>query len=308
LDAPKPHCLILTGPTGVGKSALALLLAEELNGEIVSADSRQVYRGFDIGTAKPTPAELARIPHHQIDTRDPAEDYSAGEWARDTIPIVQAIQDRGRLPLIVGGSGFYLEALIHPFYTMSPQPGEQREALLRQYTDLTNEQLHEELERVDPDSAAAIAVNDRRKLLRYLEISSLEGAPPSEVFQRPALPAAVTYTLFVIHTERELLYRRINSRVEEMIARGLVDEVRNLLASGSRPEDNAMLSVGYREIVSHLQGESTLAEAVAAIQKNTRNYAKRQLTWFKRWSDARWLDCPAETTMAELAAHLRRQF
>lgn len=289
MDARKPHCVILTGPTGVGKSKLALELAERFPLEIISADSRQLFRGLDIGTAKPAPQDLAAVPHHQIDTLAPGQSYSAGEYSRDTLPLITAIAERGRLPLVVGGSGFYIETLLHPLFESKQQAASGRVELESRYRELDNSALYAEFSRIDPQAAAGIDVNDRRKILRYLEIFSLEGEPPTVVFQNTPSTSELSYTLFVLHDERERLYRQINERVERMIEQGLVTEVQQLLVAGSQPQDNAMLSVGYREIVSHLQGETTLAEAIVAIKKNTRNYAKRQLTWFRRWPEAIWI-------------------
>jgi len=279
-------------------------VAQQLSGEIVSADSRQIFRQLNIGTAKPTSAELAAIPHHQIDTHDPGDNYSAGEYARDTLPIIKEIYEHGNLPLVTGGSGFYIEALIHPLYRGDGTTAANRDEVSLKYSTMRNEELHSELSHIDPDTAAGIELNDRRKLLRYLEIYRQEGKPPSEVFRESSSVPPLDYTLLVLFDEREQLYQRINQRVDRMIEKGLIEEVRQLLASGSDPADNAMLSVGYREIVSHLQGEMSLKEAIAQIQKNTRNYAKRQLTWFRRWPEAEWIHYDQRDTVLELVRDL----
>ena len=304
MDALKPRCVILTGPTGVGKSELALRIAEQFSGEIISADSRQIFRRLDIGTAKPAPAQLAAIPHHQIDTHDPRESYSAGVYARDTLPIIRRVYEQGNLPLVTGGSGFYIEALIHPLYTGDSATNAQRDEIGQQYSKLNNEELHSALSHIDPEAAAGIEFNDRRKLLRYLEIHRLEGRPPSDVFSESSDAPPLDYTLLVLFDEREQLYQRINQRVDQMIEAGLIEEVRQLLDSGSNPADNAMLSVGYREIVAHLQGELSQEEAVALIQKNSRNYAKRQLTWFRRWPEAEWIHYDQRDTVFELVSDI----
>ena len=300
MDAHKTRCVILTGPTGVGKSALAMRIAAQYSAEIVSADSRQIFRKLDIGTAKPTPADLAAIPHHQIDTHDPCESYSAGEYARDTLPIIKKIYEQGNLPLVTGGSGFYIEALIHPLYRGDSLTKDQRVEVSQQYSQLSNEELHRELDRIDPETADRIELNDRRRSLRYLEIYRQVGKPPSELFSKSDAELPLDYRLLVLFDEREILYQRINQRVIQMVEEGLVEEVRQLLASGSKPADNAMLSVGYREIVSHLQGELSLSDAITQIQKNSRNYAKRQLTWFRRWPDAEWIHYDQRDTVLEL--------
>lgn len=275
-------------------------IAAQYSAEIVSADSRQIFRKLDIGTAKPTPADLAAIPHHQIDTHDPCESYSAGEYARDTLPIIKKIYEQGNLPLVTGGSGFYIEALIHPLYRGDSLTKDQRVEVSQQYSQLSNEELHRELDRIDPETADRIELNDRRRSLRYLEIYRQVGKPPSELFSKSDAELPLDYRLLVLFDEREILYQRINQRVIQMVEEGLVEEVRQLLASGSKPADNAMLSVGYREIVSHLQGELSLSDAITQIQKNSRNYAKRQLTWFRRWPDAEWIHYDQRDTVLEL--------
>lgn len=279
---------VLTGPTAVGKTALSLDAAEQLHAEIISADSRQVYRRMTIGTAKPTAAELDRIPHHFIDELDLGAPFSAGAFARAATERIEAILARGRLPLVVGGSTLYLHALIHGLAEIPEVAPAVRRAVEDRLTQQGAEALYAELQRHDPAAAATLDPTKTQRLVRALEVLVATGRPLSS-FQQRHPPSPFRFQVVVLHRERAELYERINRRVLAMIEAGLLDEVRAILASGVDPHTNALRTIGYREPIRHLRGDIGHAEMVRLIQRNSRRYAKRQLTWFRREPDWRWV-------------------
>lgn len=286
--------LAITGPTAVGKTALSLDVAERVDGEIISADSRQVYRGMDIGTAKATRAERARVPHHGLDLVDPDEPYSAGRFARDARRWIAGIRDRGRVPILVGGTGFYLRALSRPMFREPEMARDRLDRLRRYLADQPLERLRRWLRAVDPEMAEALKERGgAQRISRALEVATLSGRPLSW-WQRHAPPEAppVRVLAFVLNRPRERLYERINERVDAMAEDGLVAEVERLLEEGYGPGDPGMNATGYAELVPCLQGDSPVEEALDAIRRATRRYARRQLTWFRNQlpEDAVWLD------------------
>lgn len=294
-DPPRAEpALVLTGPTAAGKSAVALAVAEQLEAEIVSADSRQVYRRLDIGTAKVTADERARVPHHGLDLVDPGERYSAGRFARDARRWIAAIRGRGHVPLIVGGTGFFIRALTHPMFEEPTMDRDRREALRAHLSDMDASRLREWLERLDPESAARL--RDRggtQRVMRALEVVLLTGRTlPWWQRTTPADAPPLTTVTFVLDLPRDVLYERINRRVGAMLDAGLVAEVAELLSDGYAPHDPGMNATGYPEIAAHLHGELSLDEAVRRIRSRTRGYARRQLTWFRKKlpESAIWLD------------------
>jgi len=293
--------IALTGPTCAGKTALALVAAELLDAEIICMDSRQIYRGMDIGTAKVTAAQQSRVRHHGIDLLDPHERYSAGRFASDARSLIGQIRGRDRVPMLVGGSGFFLRALIHPLFREPAMPEAQRERLKRYLARQPAGQLSRWLGVLDPVGArhAKESGYGPQRLGRALEVVLLSGRPLSWWHAHsPDDERPLSILNFVLAPHRETLYERINARVHEMIAQGLIEEVANLLAAGYDVTDPGMNATGYREITSYLRKELSLADAVAAIQQATRKYARRQLTWFRHQlpEDAIWLDAarPAE--------------
>ncbi|MDX1547140.1 MAG: tRNA (adenosine(37)-N6)-dimethylallyltransferase MiaA [Rhodothermales bacterium] len=279
---------VLTGPTAVGKTALSLDAAERMGAEIISADSRQVYRRMTIGTAKPTAAELDRVPHHFIDELDLGDPFSAGAFARAATQRIRAILERGRLPLVVGGSTLYLHALIHGLADIPDVAPAVRRAIEERLRQQGGEALYAELQRHDPDAAATLDPTKTQRLVRALEVLEATGRPLSSFQQRqPASP--FRYQVVVLHRERAELYERINRRVLAMLEAGLLDEVRAILAEGVDPRTNALRTIGYREPIRHLRGDIGYGEMVRQIQRNSRRYAKRQLTWFRREPDWRWV-------------------
>lgn len=284
---PAPIVAVV-GPTGSGKSELGLRIAGEFDGEVVNCDSLQVFRHFDIGTAKLSRAEQRGIPHHLIDIAEPGEVFTAGEYARVARGAIAEISTRGRLPVVVGGTGFYLRALLEGL-----SPGPQREEALRRRLASREARhpgwLHRLLARCDPASARKIHPADVQKLVRACEVLLLTRRPLTELFERrDALEGYRTLKLG-IDPPREQLYERLNARTERMFASGLVEEVRGILALGHPESVKPLESHGYRQALEYIRGEVSLADAVASAQTNTRRYAKRQWTWFRRDAEIVWL-------------------
>lgn len=283
--------IVLLGATATGKSALALALAEELagGGEIVNADALQVYRGFDIGTAKPTAAERERVRHHLIDILDPRERYSAGEFARRARTAIEDIHRRGRRALVVGGSGLYLRALLEGISPVPRGDREVRRALRQRLAEEGLENLYRELRQRDPVTAARLMPGDRQRILRALEVLEVSGVPLSEWIRRKPFGDQRLPSLRIgLTLPRAILYDRITVRVDRMLRRGWLDEVRRLLHSGLEPELPAFQAIGYRQLVRHLRGEGSLDAAVEELIRQTRRYAKRQETWFRKEPDVTW--------------------
>ncbi len=286
---PPREVLCIVGPTGSGKSELAIQLALALNGEIVNCDSLQLYRGFDIGAAKPSLADQARVPHHLIDIAGPADDITAGDFARLALPILHTISDRGKLPVVAGGTGFYLKALIDG---LAPAP--RRDASLRQRL-LSIEgrrpgQLHRLLTRWDPRSANRIQANDTQKLVRALEVMLQRRQPLSAVQAIPRqAPSGFRFFQVGLHPFRSWLYQRLDDRCDAMWQAGLLDEAGRLLDAGYPLTAKPMGAIGYKQALRVLQGLQTPSDAVAEMKRDTRRYAKRQWTWFRRDPRLVWL-------------------
>lgn len=273
--------LAIVGPTAAGKTALSIALARALDGEIVSADSRQVYRGMDIGTAKPTPAERAAVPHYLIDVVDPDEEFSLARYQDLADAAITAIAARGRLPLLVGGTGQYLAAVLQGWRIprVAPQP-ELRATLEHQAAECGAEALHARLAQVDPAAAAAIAPSNVRRVIRALEVYEVTGRPISE--QRAIEPPPYRARTLWLTLPAADLYRRIDARVDGMIAAGLIDEVRGLLERGYGWGLPAMSGLGYREFRPFFEGHATLEAAVQRLKYDTHAFARRQPAWFRR--------------------------
>ena len=283
--------ICVAGPTASGKTALAIDLAKEWDGEVVSCDSMQVYRRMDIGTAKPTAEEMRGIPHHMIDVADPEEPFSVSRYCAMATPIVEDILSRGRTVILAGGTGLYMDSLIRGGdFAPCPSTG-RREELERLAETQGIETLCDMLRRVDPDSAARLHPSDRKRIIRALEVYLETGITITEHDRRTKLapPKYDPLWLGIDFAERSELYRRIDLRVERMLEAGLIDEIRGLLASGLSPACTAMQAIGYKEFAAALEGKCSMAEATALVQQSSRRYAKRQLTWFRRNSAMQWL-------------------
>ena len=286
----RPKLLVICGPTASGKTALGVALAQAIGGEVVSADSMQIYRRMDIGTAKPTAAEMGGVPHHMLDVADPAEDYSVARYVHDADACVRDILSRGKRPVVVGGTGLYIDNLIAG-RDFAPFTGAWREKLQARAREEGLPALHAELRRVDPDRAEKLHPNDEKRILRALEVWYETGETITAHDQRTrSLPPRYDALRVCLNfSRREDLWARIDRRVDQMMADGLEEEVRALLASGVPPAATAMQAIGYKEFAAALRGEEPLAQAVAEVKLRSRQYAKRQLTWFRRTPGLRWV-------------------
>jgi tRNA dimethylallyltransferase len=295
--------LAIVGSTATGKSALAVRLAEALGGEIVSCDSTAVYRGIDIGTDKPSPADRARVPHHLIDVADPTETYSAARYATDASAAIRDIVARGRVPILAGGTGFYYRALVRGLF-----PGPSRDDSLRARLDRVAdrrgvEALHRWLARVDPPSGLRIQPRDRQRLVRALEVYLLTGQPLTSHFDRTASPLAdFTVTTFGLHLPRAWLLPRVSRRVEDQFERGVVREVQSLLSAGVSPTAHALSGLVYRQVVEMLDGVRDEAATRTLIVRENMRYARRQLIWFRKEAGVRWLPGAGESEATQREA------
>jgi tRNA dimethylallyltransferase len=300
--------LAIVGPTAVGKSRLAVELAGALDGEIVNADALQVYRGFDVGTAKPSVEERRRIRHHLVDVLEPDRRFSAGEFARRARAAIAAIEAAGRTPIVVGGSGLYLKALLEGISPLPPGDPAVRRELDRRLEEEGLPPLFRDLERLDPATAARLAPGDSQRVLRALEVALASGRPLSAWIARQPFGAEQLPALRVgLTLPRGILYDRIAGRVGHMVELGWVEEVAALLRRGLDPSLPAFQAIGYRQMVRHVLGEWTLETAVAETVRATRRFAKRQLTWFRKDRNVTW--CEAHglgERISEVLAHLAR--
>lgn len=290
----KPILLALVGPTGVGKTQVSLDVANALNAEILSMDSMQVYRGMDIGTAKSSVEERRNIAHHMIDVADPSERFTVADYRDQAIPIIDDILSRGKQPMLVGGTGLYLDAIRYDMNLGRKGADEAIRLRLRKIAEEPDGQLrlHEMLRTVDPQTAGKLHPNDVRRVMRALEIYETSGRTKSEQADSARAEGKYHVLVYGLSQPREIMYARINARVDEMMEAGLVNEVKALLAQGVKPncEGGAMQAIGYKEIVSALQGDISMERAVELIKQNSRRYAKRQWTWFRHDAQTKWFD------------------
>lgn len=285
-----PPVILLAGPTAVGKTQLALEIAHRLGTEIINCDSMQVYRYMEIGTAKPTPEERALVPHHLLDVADPDEPFDAASYAELARPVIESLQNRGKMPLVVGGTGLYMKVLTRGICPAAPRDPAIREQLRRELEEHGLERLHQELGRVDPEAGRRLHPHDRQRVLRALEVQRLTGIPLSCWQSQHRFQQTIYRTVKIfLYRDRKVLYERINRRVRQMLEQGLVAEVRRLLAMGYGPELKSMQAVGYKQLAAHLLGACPLASAVSDMERATRHYARRQLTWFRGDSEFRWV-------------------
>ncbi|WP_438433120.1 tRNA (adenosine(37)-N6)-dimethylallyltransferase MiaA [Gorillibacterium sp. sgz500922] len=287
----KPPLLVLVGPTAVGKTKLSLSIAKAWNGEILSGDSMQVYKGMDIGTAKIRPEEMEGIPHHFIDIVRPDQTFNTADFQRRARETIAEIASRGKLPFVVGGTGLYIESLVYGFEFSEGGADEafrrEQQAFLEAHGELA---LHARLREIDPASADRLHPNDHRRVIRALEVAHLTGIPQSEHLARQRRESPYRLCLLGLAMEREELYRRIEERVDQMMAEGFLDEVKRLLDEGYGRELPAMQGLGYKELSACLAGELGLEEAVALLKRNTRRFAKRQLSWFRHMREIHWVE------------------
>jgi tRNA dimethylallyltransferase len=299
--------LLIVGPTGSGKTALAIEVSTRIGGEIISADSMQIYRGLDIGTAKASPAEQSRAPHHLIDILEPHQNYSAAQWAHDAQHAIDEIRSRGKTPIICGGTGFYIRALLEPQTLASAPPDEELRAQLESEAQQHGIQfLHDKLKAVDPDATARLHPNDVRRVIRAIEVA-VSG-------QRSAVSGAL-YSSFILHPSsfaldwpREELYRRLENRIDAMLRAGFMDELKRLQSLQIPASATVWQSLGYRQMLPALEDESKFNECVELWKRDTRRYAKRQMTWFRHQLPTRWLPVDVSTHISELATEIVHQW
>lgn len=284
--------IVIAGPTASGKTSLSIELAKKIDGEIVNADSMQIYKYMDIGTAKPTVSERCGIAHHLIDIVMPSESFSVARYCELANEVISDIKRRKKTPIIVGGTGLYIDSLVNNIQFFDIKPDEKfRKSAEEEADAYGNAFLYGKLLKIDPESAKKIEVNDRKRIIRALEVYHLTKRTLSE---QNALSKSVkspySFLMFAIDMDREVLYDRINRRVDVMIQNGLLDEVRYILSLGVKPTDTSMQAIGYKEIVKYINGEVSLDDAKENIKKSSRHYAKRQLTWFRRNDKINWIN------------------
>ena len=297
--------VVILGPTASGKSALAVELAERFGGEVVNADSMQIYRYMNIGTAKPTPEEMDSVLHHLLDVADPNEDYSAGRYRAAAVAAIYNIHRRGKRAFVTGGTGLYIKALTSGLFEGPGANKRLREELLLEAQLQGPDSLHRKLAEVDPVSAEKIHPNNLKRVIRALEVYITSSKPLSEFHKEHAFSESPYDTLKIgIRKDRKVLYGDIDARVEKMVEGGLKTEVEGLLKMGYREDLKPMRALGYKEMVAVIRGDSTLDDAVTLLKKNTRNYAKRQMTWFRKDTEIQWFyPEEKESVIKAVAAH-----
>ena len=299
--------IVIVGPTASGKTSLSIELAKRINGEIISADSMQIYKYMDIGTAKPNIDEMDGVKHYLIDEIYPDEEFSVAKYRESALKYIKKIIENGRHPIITGGTGLYINSLVYNInFSETISDWELREQLKKESEEEGNRYLYNKLLEIDPEAAKKIHENDIKRIIRAIEVFKHTNKPISQHQQLSRLePPPYDYLIFGIRIERARLYERIEKRVDIMFERGLVNEVRKLQKIGYERNITAMQGLGYKEIFAYLRGEATLEEAKNIIKRDTRHYAKRQLTWFKRLENIRWLDLDENTNQEELVKNIQ---
>lgn len=294
--------IVITGPTASGKTALSVRLAKELGAEIVNADSMQIYKYMDIGTAKPTVEEREGVPHHLIDIVNPDELFSVARYCECAKSAIDDIHSRGKTAVMVGGTGLYVDSLVNNIQFSETEPDEEyRQLLETEAQERGNECIYEKLKAIDPESAAKIAVQDTKRIIRALEVYHVTGKTITwHNEQSRSVPSPYNTTMFAISMDRDALYDKINRRVDVMLELGLVDEVKKILEMGVDEKATSMQAIGYKEIVGYLKGEISLEKAADDIKQGSRRYAKRQLTWFRRNSNINWIENDVEEILKVL--------
>lgn len=301
------NVIIIVGPTGSGKTKLSLMLAELLNSEIISADSRQIFKFLDIGTAKPTKEELKKVKHHLIDKINPDKDYNASKFAADAEQIIKKIFEQKKIPIVVGGSGLYIKALIDGIAESADTNSELREELLTLRKKMGNEYLYNELKKVDKVSAEKMLPQNWKRVIRALEVYKLTGKPIWMHYQNQQIEREFSFKQIGLNWKREELYKKIENRVGKMIEDGFIDEVKNVLDMGYSRNINALNTVGYKEIIEYLDNRISLERAIELIKRNTRRYAKRQMTWFNADKRIEWFNISNENDFKYLAEKIAKE-
>jgi tRNA dimethylallyltransferase len=298
--------IVIVGPTCSGKTNLSLKLSEKISAEIISADSRQIYKYLNLGTAKPSHVQIEKVPHHVIDILDPSENYDASRFEKDAEKVIEEIINKNKIPIVVGGSGLYIKALIDGIFETADKSVETsshrdkdedyRKELHQKRKEFGNEFLYEELKKVDPYSALKMLPQNWKRVIRALEVFHTTGEPIWKHHQKQSSSKEkkCSFTQFGLNWERKILYENIDRRVDWMIDNGLIEEVKNILKMGYNKNLNSLNTVGYKEVIQHLDGEITLERAIELIKRNTRHYAKRQMTWFRKDNRIHWFDIQDE--------------
>ncbi|MEH7226114.1 tRNA (adenosine(37)-N6)-dimethylallyltransferase MiaA [Bacillus sp. JJ1566] len=298
-ESKKEKLVVLIGPTAVGKTKLSIELAKKLNAEIISGDSMQIYKGMDIGTAKVSFDEMEGIPHHLIDIKEPHESFSVAEFQAVVRNLISDIHSRGKLPMIVGGTGLYIQSVIYDYqFTDDASNPEYRNNLEQQVAEHGVGSLYQELKEIDPESAERIHPNNVRRVIRALEIYKTTGKTMTEYMEEQQQELIFDVALVGLTMEREKLYERINKRVDLMVESGLLDEVSTFYSQGLR-DCQSIQAIGYKELYGYLDGSLSLEAAINQLKQNTRRYAKRQLTWFRNKMDVKWFDMTAKNEFQE---------
>ncbi|OGC79893.1 MAG: tRNA (adenosine(37)-N6)-dimethylallyltransferase MiaA [candidate division Zixibacteria bacterium RBG_16_40_9] len=301
------NVLVITGPTATGKTTVGIELANKLKGEIVSCDSRQIYKLMDIGTAKPTKEEQSQAVHHLIDIVYPDEKFSAGLYEKKATEMINDIFNRRKLPIIIGGSGLYLKALTRGLFQGPPADEKLREKLRKEKEQLGLENLYRKLKKVDPKTCQKISPTDEVRILRGLEVYQLTGKPISEWQEKGQYSDKnLNFIKFGLNLERKRLYQRINQRVDKMMEAGFLKEVENLIAQNYSFQLPALRTFGYLDMYAYLEGKISLEEALDKFKQGTRNYAKRQLTWFRKEAKISWLDIEEENPVDGILNRFQR--
>ncbi len=300
--------LILTAPTASGKSQVALNVARQIPCEILSADSRQVYKHLTIGTAKPSPAERNSIPHHFVDSLEPDEAWNAGKFSQESRRITEEVFERDRVPFVVGGTGLYVKALVDGIVEMPEADLELRERISKRHEKEGLNKLAAELQKLDPNASQSIDLRNPRRVMRALEIYYMTGMTRAEIEKKTSEPLPYRFLWFGLNWDRGKLYARIEQRVDHMIEQGLIDEVRSILDKGYSKHCNALQSVGYAETIDYLEGKIKREEMVELIKQNTRRYAKRQMSWFGRDKRIRWIDIGSEEDLDNAVMTIVEQY
>lgn len=282
--------IVIVGPTAVGKTALSIQLAKKIPAEIINGDAMQVYKGMNIGTGKITQEEMEGIPHHMLDIKEPDESFSVAEYKRYVQAYIEEISRKGKIPIIVGGSGLYIQAVLYDYTFQQAKRDEKvTERLERELKRHGVGPLYERLQQIDPVQAKTIHPNNHRRVIRALEIYETTGLTMSEIHAKQQKSAVYDHFIIGLEMDRKLLYERINARVDEMLAKGLVAEVRKLYEQGLK-DTQAIQAIGYKELIPYFMGETDLETAIATLKRNTRRFAKRQFTWFKNKLQVNWYD------------------
>jgi tRNA dimethylallyltransferase len=300
--------IVIVGPTCSGKTKLGISVAGQLQTEIISADSRQVYKFLTIGTAKPREDELSLVKHHFIDCYLPDEEFNVSKFETDAIRIIDELHSIGKIPVVVGGSGLYIKALVDSIFNTVDSDDDYREKLIKLREEFGNQYLYDELKKVDSESASKMLPQNWKRVMRALEVFHLTGEPIWKFQESYSRSTELEFIQYGLNWDRKILYQNIENRVDLMIGNGLVDEMKNILSLGFDKRINALNTVGYKEIISYLENEISLERAIELIKRNTRRFAKRQMTWFRKDQRIKWLQITSESDLEETSQFILKDF